>query len=263
MKILLISTGGTIASVKDESIHLDAPFKVLDCIDEKELNGIDFSFVSPFTVLSENMSFDLWQKLCCAINESDTDNIIILHGSDTLAFTSSLIAKLFDDKNIVLTASDKPVEDKNSNAIPNFINALHHIKKGKKGVFVSYDGVYRADTLASADGFDIFRAVGKSDGKKMTGLAPKNILIIKPYVNINYDNYNLDTVDTVLHEMYHCATVPESAKAFAKKCKHKGIPFYFVTPKSSADYETAKDIDDLIIFNSTTENAYAALNCEI
>ena len=262
MKILLISTGGTIASVKDESIHLDSAFKVLDYIPKQELDGIEFSFSSPFTVLSENMSFDLWQKLCFTINENNINNIIILHGSDTLAFTSSLVAKLFSNKNIVLTASNKPVEDDHSNAIPNFINALQQIKKGEKGVYVSYDGVYRADTLASADGFDIFRAVGKSDGKSMKKFTHKNILIIKPYVGINYDNYNLDTVDAVLHEMYHSATVPDSSKAFAKKCNDRGIPFYFVTPKSSAEYETAKDIDDLIIFNSTTENAYAMLNCE-
>ena len=36
--------------------------------------------------------------------------------------------------------------------------------------------------------------------------APKNILVIKPYINIDYNNYNIDNVDVVLHEMYHSAT---------------------------------------------------------
>ena len=69
----------------------------------------------------------------------------------------------------------------------------------------------------------------------------------------------LDNVDVVLHEMYHSATVPESAKAFAKKCEQKGVAFYFVTSKSSADYESASDIKDKIIYNSTLENAYAKI----
>ena len=54
-------------------------------------------------------------------------------------------------------------------------------------------------------------------------------------------------------------TVPESAKAFAKKCAQKGVAFYFVTSKSSADYESASDIKDKIIYNSTLENAYAKI----
>ena len=76
----------------------------------------------------------------------------------------------------------------------------------------------------------------------------------------DYNNYNIESADLVLHEMYHSATVPESAKAFAKKCRQSGVPFYFVTPKSSADYETSADISDMIIFNTTLENAFARFN---
>lgn len=81
MKISIISTGGTIACKKDDNIHLDSPFKVVDYADENLTREVDFSFSSPFTVLSENMDFALWQKLIAAVNESESDNIIILHGS--------------------------------------------------------------------------------------------------------------------------------------------------------------------------------------
>ena len=261
MKILIISTGGTIASKKDDNIHLDAPFKVVHFADENLIKGVEFSFSCPYTILSENMDFSHLQSLVDEIKESDSDNIIILHGSDTLAFTSSFIANLFWDKNIVLTASDKPIEDNLANGISNFNEALRHIKKGEKGVFVSYDGIFPADTITSADGLDKFRQTGKSQPKfKNPCLAPKNILVIKPYTNIDYNNYNIESADLVLHEMYHSATVPESAKAFAKKCRQSGVPFYFATPKSSADYETSADISDMIIFNTTLENAFARFN---
>ena len=59
-KILVIGTGGTIGSIKDEHIHLDTPFKILDYINIKD---VEFDCVSPFTVLSENMSFALRQNL--------------------------------------------------------------------------------------------------------------------------------------------------------------------------------------------------------
>ncbi len=165
MKILIISTGGTIASKKDDNIHLDAPFKVVHFADENLIKGVEFSFSCPYTILSENMDFSHLQSLVDEIKESDSDNIIILHGSDTLAFTSSFIANLFWDKNIVLTASDKPIEDNLANGISNFNEALRHIKKGEKGVFVSYDGIFPADTITSADGLDKFRQTGKSQPK--------------------------------------------------------------------------------------------------
>lgn len=120
MKILIISTGGTIGSKKDDNIHLDAPFKVVHFADENLIKGVEFLFSCPYTILSENMDFSHLQSLVDEIKESDSDNIIILHGSDTLAFTSSFIANLFWDKNIVLTASDKPIEDNLANGISNF-----------------------------------------------------------------------------------------------------------------------------------------------
>ena len=120
MKILIISTGGTIASKKDDNIHLDAPFKAVHFADENLIKGVELSFSCPYTILSENMDFSHLQSLVDEIKESDSDNIIILHGSDTLAFTSSFIANLFWDKNIVLTASDKPIVDISANGISNF-----------------------------------------------------------------------------------------------------------------------------------------------
>lgn len=258
-KILVVGTGGTIACVKGENIYLDNPFKILDYIEKKD---VCFECVSPFSVLSENINIDLWQKLIEYLNTVDFEKytgVIILHGSDTLAYTGALLGNIYYDKRIVLVAADKPVEDVTSNAIPNFENAVDFICDRVVGVYISYDKLYRAVRTVSAGENDLFFTVGKqSDLLKNPILAKKNILVIKPYVGIDYDNYRLDTVDAVLHTMYHSATVPENALAFANKCKSKNIPFYFVTSKSSADYESAKDFDN-IIFNSTIENAFARL----
>lgn len=258
-KILLVGTGGTIACVKGDNIHLDNPFKILDYIENK---NVSFECVSPFSVLSENINIDLWQKLIDYLNTVDFEKytgVIILHGSDTLAYTGALLGNIFYDKRIVLVAADKPVEDTASNAVPNFENAVDFICDGAVGVYISYERLYRAVRTVSAGENDEFFAVGRqSDFIKNPILSKKNILVIHPYVGIDYDNYNLDRVDAVLHAMYHSATAPENAIAFADKCKKQNIPFYFVTSKSSAEYESAKNFDN-IIFNSTIENAFARL----
>ncbi|MGN1328398.1 MAG: asparaginase domain-containing protein [Eubacterium sp.] len=258
-KILLIGTGGTIACVKDNSIHLDSPFKIAE---HCKIEGVDFDCKSPFTVLSENIDFSLWQRLIDFINSQNLkeySGVIILHGSDTLAYTGALLANIFYNDNICLTASDKPVEDKSSNAVKNFTDAVDYILKGKKGVVISYEGIKPADCMASADGNDKFIVSGKPQPKiENPVFSPKNILVIKPYPSINYDNFGLENVDAVLHTMYHSATAPKEALDFAAKCKDKNIPFYFVTEKDRAEYESAKNFDS-IIFNCTLENAFAKI----
>ncbi|MCD7797717.1 MAG: asparaginase domain-containing protein [Clostridiales bacterium] len=238
-KILLIGTGGTIACREDKSIHFDKPFKILDYAKSEILNSdfdYEFECASPFAILSENMDFPCWKKLIDFISAADFEKykgVIILHGSDTLSFTASLIGNMFFDKPIVLIASDKPLEDKTANGIKNFKTALENISKGKNGVYVSYDGFYKA-----AD-----------KNIENPHFKPKNILVIKPYVGIDYDNYNLENTDAVLHTMYHSATAPKNVSAFCKKCKDRGIPFYFVTENKSAEYESAEDFEN-IIFSS-------------
>ncbi len=242
-KILVIGTGGTIGSVKGDNIHLDAPFKILDYMNFED---VEFDCVSPFTVLSENMNFELWQKLADFISNVDFNKykgIILLHGSDTLSYTGAFIANMFYDKPIVLVASDKPVEDKTANGFMNFKKAVQYIQRGINKVYISYDRIYEVENKEPLIN-PVFRH--------------KNILVISPYVGIDYSSYNLSHVDIVLHTMYHSATAPADVKAFADKCKINNIDFYFVTENSAADYESAKDFEN-ILFNSTVESAYSRL----
>ncbi|MGN1202380.1 MAG: hypothetical protein ACI4RF_03735, partial [Eubacterium sp.] len=143
--------------------------------------------------------------------------------------------------------------------IENFERAVDFICDKVSGVYISYNRLYRAVRTVSAGENDEFYAVGRQlEPIKNPILNNKNILVIRPYVGIDYGNYNLDKADVVLHAMYHSATAPENVKAFIQKCDEKNIPFYFVTSKSSADYESARDFDN-IIFNSTLENAFARI----
>lgn len=258
-KILVIGTGGTIACVRQDSIRLDRPFKILDYCKK---DGIEFECASPYCVLSENTELENWRTLIEYLLKVDFDKylgVIILHGSDTLAFTGAILGNIFYDKAIVLVASDKPIEDESANGIFNFQTAVDFLHEGIKGVFISYNSLYRGTRAVSANDNDEFISSGSSGGYiKNPRFAAKNILIIRPYIGISYDNYCIDGCDAVLHTMYHSATAPGGVKPFIKKCREAGVPFYFVTAKSKAEYEIAADFDN-IIFGSTLENAYARL----
>lgn len=253
-KILIIALGGTIGSVWGDKIKLDKnALKVVDCYK----GDAEFDCISPFTCLSENMTRKLWQELINCLDSIDFDSyegVIILHGSDTLAYTSAIIANAFYDKNIVLVAADKPIECKESNGIKNFEAAVEHLLSHKNGVYISYNGIKKGDCVASADINDEFRSLESTiEPAKKKKISNKNVLIIKPYVDINTDCICFDKADGVIFEMYHSATVPKSIIELSKSL---GCPYCFVTHKKSADYETAIGIDS-ILYECTAENAYA------
>lgn len=255
-KILIIALGGTIGSIKTKSIALDKNnFKVLDYIN---CSDIEFERVSPFSILSEDISIAHWKtliELLCKVDFDKYDGVIILHGSDTLAFTAAIVANAFPDNKIVLVAADKPIENKSSNGIKNLNLAIDYIiNSSHNGVMVAYDKIYRADCITSADINDKFISINSElTPLNSRTIYDKNILIISPYVGIKPENYDLSAVDAVLISMFHSATVPKQLVEFARNCS---VPVYFVSHRQNAEYETAQDIEN-IIFNCTIENAYA------
>lgn len=258
-KILVVALGGTIGSVWSDKIMPDKnPLKVLDYYK----GNAEFECVSPFVCLSENMTRELWQELINCLNGIDWEKyegVIILHGSDTLAYTSAIIANAFWDKNIVLVAADKPIECKDSNGIKNFEAAVEHLLSHKDGVYVSYNGIKKGDCLTSADINDEFKCIKSTiPPAKKKKVSDKNVLIIKPFVGINLKSINTDLLDGVIFEMYHSATVPKEIIEFSSKLN---CPYIFVTHKKSADYESAIGIKN-IVFECTVENAYAHMILE-
>lgn len=258
-KILVVALGGTIGSICGNKITPDKnPLKVLDYYK----GNAEFECISPFVCLSENMTRELWRRLIDCLNGIDCEKyegIIILHGSDTLAYTSAIIANAFWDKNIVLVAADKPIECSDSNGIKNFETAVEHLLSHKDGVYVSYNGIKKGDCVTSADVNDEFKCIKSTiPPAKKKKISDKNVLIIKPFVGINLKSINADLLDGVIFEMYHSATVPKEIIEFSSKLN---CPYIFVTHKKSADYESAIGIKN-IVFECTVENAYAHMILE-
>ena len=141
-KILVIALGGTIGSVMTDSISLDKnSFKILDYVKD---GSVEFSTLSPFAVLSENINTALWKKLIACIDNAKIaqyDGVIILHGSDTLSYTSALIGNAYPNEKIVLTAADKPLEDRESNGVkvyPGFDAKNYNFANADGVIFTMY-----------------------------------------------------------------------------------------------------------------------------
>jgi L-asparaginase len=131
VKIQIIYTGGTIGMVHDEIGQL-VPFD-FDNIKKNvpELNRLDYHLdVISFNPLidSSNMSPKDWKKIAELITTSysDYDGFVILHGSDTMAYTASALAYMFENlsKPIVLTGSQLPIGEIRTDAKENLITAL-------------------------------------------------------------------------------------------------------------------------------------------
>ncbi len=143
MKILIIATGGTITSISnkdglkpgDSNIILDT----LNYID----NTNTYDLLELFTLDSTNMQPEEWQLLGEKIyNNLDLyDGIIVTHGTDTMAYTTSIISYMVQNPKIpiVFTGSQLPIYDALTDAVSNLRYALAMIKSGLGGVFLSFN----------------------------------------------------------------------------------------------------------------------------
>ncbi|MDP1612722.1 MAG: asparaginase [Sulfuritalea sp.] len=93
-------------------------------------NLIEFGFESlAKPVDSSDISPAEWKEMAAKIAAaySDFDGFVILHGTDTMAFTSSALSFMFENlgKPVVITGSQLPISAARTDAILNFINAIY------------------------------------------------------------------------------------------------------------------------------------------
>ena len=92
--------------------------------------GIEFSFANlDKPVDSSNISPETWKQIGSKIydNYYDHDGFIIIHGTDTLAYTASALSFMLEGlaKPVVLTGSQLPVFHPRTDAIVNLSNAIY------------------------------------------------------------------------------------------------------------------------------------------
>ncbi len=137
--ILLIYTGGTIGMIADNSTGALVPFNFKN-IDNQipELGkfnyNLGFHCFEPI-LDSSNMNPDVWVELAQIIkkNYEDYDGFVVLHGSDTMAYTASALSFLLENLNkpVIFTGSQLPLGVLRTDGRENLITAIE-IAAGKE-----------------------------------------------------------------------------------------------------------------------------------
>lgn len=130
--ILVLYTGGTIGMMQDPKTGALVPFdfdniyKHLPVLQNFGYQ-IDFYSFDPL-IDSSNMSPDFWAKLAAKITENyeQYDGFVVLHGSDTMAYTASALSFMLENLNkpVVLTGSQLPMGVVRTDGRENFLAAI-------------------------------------------------------------------------------------------------------------------------------------------
>ncbi len=128
-KILLIATGGTIASAEDGN-GLSPALSGEDLARAvPEIAGLcELDIVQPMNIDSTNMRPRDWLRIAAVIREGYTshDGFVVLHGTDTMAYTAAALSYLVQGspKPIVITGSQKPMGSPFTDAKLNLYQSL-------------------------------------------------------------------------------------------------------------------------------------------
>lgn len=273
MRIKAIYTGGTIGSDIDRGVVSNDENKDIATLwEEKTGNAIEFYRVYIYSILSENITPENWQMLIDELNKdySGYDGIIIFHGSDTLSFTSAMVALYCRNYKIpvVLTGSNKVLTDETANGFSNLTKTVDIIANRKIGVWTVFDKVYPACGVMEADYFTDKFSLGSvpcDDFKvKKDTLLKNRVLMIKAFPFVDYNSFDVGVYGAVLIVGYHSGTAEENGiSILLEKCREKGIPLYLQgLKKDSAVYLSADNLKEKgvnLIFDETPEYAFAKL----
>ncbi len=141
-KILLLTTGGTIASTQGEK-------GLTPTLDGEKLLSLIGSVDCEITVKnileldSSNIQPEEWQFIAKSVftMRKGFDGVVITHGTDTMAYTASMLTFMLKniDMPVVLTGSQLPIETPLSDAPENLRCALSMAQSKRPGVFLAFN----------------------------------------------------------------------------------------------------------------------------
>ena len=148
MKIYIAYTGGTIGMVpSDHGLIPDAAFAdhLTQHLNEADELSHDFVISSyPELIDSSNATPKDWQTIARDIESKwhEFDAFIVLHGTDTMAYTSAALTLMFahSDKPIIVTGSQVPMYKVRTDAMINVMGAISACEEGVNGVYLFFAG---------------------------------------------------------------------------------------------------------------------------
>ena len=130
--ILIIYTGGTIGMIADSANGSLKPFdfnKIMEQIPEIKTLGYrieSYSFDPPID--SSEIQPDTWSRIAEIIekNYQDFDGFVILHGTDTMAYSASALSFMLENlaKPVIFTGSQLPISALRTDGKENLITSI-------------------------------------------------------------------------------------------------------------------------------------------
>lgn len=175
-KILMIYTGGTIGMKENRVTKALEPFDFNHLLDNvPKLKKLDYDihhhqFEKPID--SASMKPEHWVQIAKVIedNYEDYDGFVVLHGTDTMAYTASALSFMLEnlDKPVIITGSQLPIGEVRTDGEENLITALQiaasrnpdgsQTVKEVAILFENYLWRGNRSTKRSADNFDAFKS---------------------------------------------------------------------------------------------------------
>jgi len=238
-KILLIGTGGTIASVPTENglvpgLQSDEILKLVP-----EIEGIcQVDCVQPISMDSTNIRPGHWIKMTDVIrkNYERYDGFVITHGTDTMAYTAAALSYMIQNsqKPIVCTGAQISAGERNSDAGRNLTDAfLYACDDLSHGIQIVFSGSVICGTRARKNyskRFDAFGSINYPEIARVQsgtilrfivdefrepvrfadGLNPNvGILKLVPGMRRDVMRFMLETYDGLVIESFGVGGIPE------------------------------------------------------
>lgn len=166
-RILLLTTGGTIASQKQER-GLAPALHGSDLIGQLRAGypSFLFDFEDLMDLDSSNIQPEEWTLIAHRVYAAlpNYDGVIITHGTDTMAYSAAALSFMLQNlcKSVVFTGSQLPIQTPLTDGVTNLFTAVEAIARGIPGVSLAFDRKIICGTRAvkvSTMGFDAFESV--------------------------------------------------------------------------------------------------------
>ena len=268
--ILLIQTGGTIAmNAKGDGVELN-PEAWSELLLERipELGELaEIHTIPLFFEDSSELNTTHWVKLAECIKDyyDEFDGFVILHGTDTMAYTASALSFAFQNlgKPVIFTGSQVPMSNIRSDARRNLINSIEMATTDLQEVAICFnDHVYKANrsTKMSIGDFDAFGspnvpplayigldiksyAVHKEQKEPFSVNASfsNELLVLTVFPSLNTEflmRLDLTKIKAILVRSFGSGNFPVKGEfsllPFFEKCKEHGV---IIVILSQADYD--------------------------
>ncbi|MGI5893303.1 MAG: asparaginase [Candidatus Merdivicinus sp.] len=142
-QFLLLTTGGTIASVSgDDGLTPEiTPPALMHAIQNLSAH-YSITCKNILNLDSSNIQAEEWKLIAHSVFDAlpAYDGIIITHGTDTMAYTASMLSFMLENlqKPVILTGSQLPISSPLSDAIENLTTAFAAAEAGIPGVSIAF-----------------------------------------------------------------------------------------------------------------------------